>query len=357
MASTALLDDQAHYAAMDPGGIGVSLADFPRQYAEALQIAAALPKGLPAAYDAVYFCGMGGSALGADLLCNLAAERSKTPFHVVRNYHLPPFAGKDSLVFLISYSGDTEETLSCYREAKALGATVVSIAAGGELLAAAAKGQEAVFQIPSGLQPRMATFYLSVPALLTLANLAVVSWEDEEIVSAYLDLAALEGKIGVGIPAAENPAKQMAMALKDKIIVIWGSENLTDMVARSWKNQINENAKAAAWYNSLPEADHNEIMGALAPLALCSDIAFVLLRDEEEHPRIAKRFTISSLILAERFGEVLEHRSEGHSRCGRLWGQMLFGNYVSYYLSLLYGIDPKPVRDIQNLKRALGPNT
>lgn len=352
----AVLDDQSRYEKMDPGGIGLSLADFPRQYSEALKIAADLPAALSGGYNRVFFCGMGGSALGADLLCNFAAAQEGTiPFHVVRNYRLPSYAGKDSLVFLISYSGETEETLICYRQAKERGATVVVIASGGALLAAAEAAHDPCFRVPGGLQPRMATFYLSVPALLTLARLDIVVWNDEEIVSACRDLLEIEGKIGVGIPQAENAAKRMALALQNKIVVIWGSENLTDMVAKSWKNQINENAKAAAWFNSLPEADHNEIMGAAAPQdVLRSRLALVLLRDPAEHPRVQKRFTISSLLLAERYDIVLEHWARGHSLPGRLWGQMLFGNYVSYYLALLYGIDPQPVRDIQHLKRALG---
>ncbi len=354
MGSEATLDDPKHYEKTDPGGIGASLADLPDQYAKALFIAAN-GRALPAsAYDRVFFCGMGGSALGADLLCNFAGTRSAIPFQVVRGYKLPAYAGKGSLVFLVSYSGETEETLSCYRHAKALGAKTVAIASGGALLARAKENWDAFFHVPGGLQPRMATFYLSVPALLALADASLLRWDDAEKVQIYLDLLAMEGKIGMAVPSAENPAKQMALALQDKIVVVWGSEGLTDTVARSWKNQINENAKAAAWYNAVPEADHNEIAATAAPASLAGDIALVLLRDVAEHPRIAKRFAASAAVLAKRFGVVLEHRAEGETLFGRLWGQMVFGNYVSYYLSLLYGVDPQPVRDIQSLKRALG---
>jgi glucose/mannose-6-phosphate isomerase len=272
---------------------------------------------------------------------------------VNRDYTLPLFVGKNTLVLAVSYSGNTEETLSAYDEANARGAAIVALTSGGKLAEKAREDQVPLFLIPGGLQPRAATGYLFIPALIVLEQLALipqVSADLEDMISA---LESMGEKLKPDIEEEKNPAKQLAKLFFNKIPLIWGVSGTTETTAMRWKGQINENSKAAAYFNVLPELNHNEIVGTEAPAKLLKEIELVFLRTEDDHPRVQKRFDITKEIIGDRVSGITEIWGEGKSFLARMFSLTYLGDYTSAYLALLYGIDPSPVQLITQLKNKL----
>lgn len=353
MSAVNSLDDQLRYANLDRGGIGASLDSFPAQCGDALYLGETM--GLPGkrTYDHLVFCGVGGSAIGADFLRNILLDRCVLPITVQRDYHLPVGASPNSLVILCSYSGETEETYACYRQATELGATRVIVAAGGPLLSEGRQSGATCCQVPGGYQPRMAMFYLSLPILVLLRRIQLIAIDDHEFCHLFQALAETRRRCMPQVPCQHNEAKKLAAAIEGKVPVIWGSIGHTDVVAKSWKNQINENAKAVAWCHTVPEANHNEITGFQNPGSTCRDTALLFLRDAEEEPAIARRFEAAQRLLSTEVGLLQEHWGQGRTKMSRLAQQIYFGNYVSYYLAILYGVDPADITPITRLKRMI----
>jgi len=294
---------------------------------------------------------MGGSAIGGDFLrIYLQQKGFSKPINVVRGYELPPFADERTLVFAVSYSGNTEETLSCTQQALERGCTVFALTSGGQLATVAEEHGMTAVRIPGGMPPRTALGYLFAPLLRVLLSSfekgEEIEREFQEAVSTLRRLAATYSEK----PETENPAKRLARALFQKIPVIYGSE-VTEASARRWKGQINENAKQPAYWDVLPELHHNEIMSWESPLT--ENFVYVLLRDPEEHPQVRTRFALTRELLAERGRVVLEAQGEGKGLLSRLLSLSYLGDWVSYYLALLNGVDPTPVALIERMKRRL----
>jgi len=334
------------------GALG-ALWDLPAQCARAFALADNLELSDDGPLTNVVVTGLGGSAIGGDLLRVWGAGRLSVPVAVNRDYRLPAFVAADSLVFCVSYSGNTEETVAAYREAREKGARVVVLTSGGVLRDLAAADGVPCVGVPGGISPRSATGYLFLPMVKILFRLGLVEDPGPAVRELVTHLEEVRARIGPDVPLERNPAKQLARSLYGRLPVIWGAAGTTEVVAQRFKGQINENAKAPAYWNVLPELDHNEINGFSGPPEVLRLLAVVLLRDPEDHPRVALRMDVTRRIVAEQVGLVTEMTAGGEGALARTYDLVYRGDYTSVYLAFLYGVDPGPVPVIERLKKEL----
>ena len=288
-------------------------------------------------------CGMGGSAIGGDLAAAALAERLARPMQTVRGYELPSWVSADWTVLCSSYSGNTEETLSCFEAATELGARRIAVSTGGALVERAREEGVPVVGLPGILQPRAAVAYMFTAAA-EAAALAGVAPSVRGEIEAAADLLA-ERAAGLQVRAAE-----IAGGIEETVPVVYGA-GLTVPVARRWKTQVNENTKLQAFFSELPEADHNEICGWGAPEG--ARLSAVLLEDTDQNPRVRRRFELTAEAIAAAGGKVMRLETEGESRIDRLLAAIMLGDLVSLELASARGVDPLPVEAIDTLKAAL----
>lgn len=348
------LNNSEQTKAADPGKMLEALWKLPDQCTEALKIAqeAELPAQL-SGINNIVISGLGGSAIGGDLLRVFVAGKAPVPVIVVRDYTLPKFVSSSTLLFAVSYSGNTEETISAYGEAKTKGANIIAVTTGGKLKAMAQQDGIPVITIPSGISPRAATGYLFIPTLVALQRLGIIDDVTPEIEETIKHLTEQRELLKVDSPKEDNVAKQLAEILYNKIPVIWGSSGTTEVVATRWKGQINENSKAPAYWNTFPELNHNELVGFETPPELLKELEVIVLRDSADHPRVQKRFDITKTIMGDAVAGVTELYATGSSSLARTFSLIYVGDHTSVYLAALYGIDPTPVKVIDFLKNKL----
>ncbi|MBI3978900.1 MAG: bifunctional phosphoglucose/phosphomannose isomerase [Chloroflexi bacterium] len=347
-----ILDTVAALRTLDPAGMIDHVRAAPEQFRRAWHEAAdfALPERYGAASQIVVL-GMGGSAIGGDLVGGLIADSCPRPYRVVREYDLPASADDQTLVVASSYSGNTEETLTAARQSLARGAMVLGITTGGELARLLADAGAPVFRYQFVSQPRAALGYGMMPLLAFLQQLGLTRRWDADLEAGLAAMERLAAEIGVDVPLDRNPAKQLASRLHGRFAVVYGAGVLA-AVARRWKGQINENAKAWAFFEALPEINHNAVVGYSFPSEL-ADRVFVVLLAGEDPPRIRRRQEVTSDLLS-RAG--IPHQiisAPGAGQLPQLLTAVSFGDYVSYYLAALNGVDPTPVAAIDYLKAQL----
>lgn len=301
----------------------------------------------------VVIAGMGGSAIGGDLLRCCLNSRVSVPVVVSRDYRLPGFVSPDTLVLTASYSGNTEETLSAFQDAQVRGAQIIAITTGGELGIQAEKLGVPLIKIPAGLPPRAALGYLFSPLAILVEELGLVEGLRSELRETITVLRQIRDELYSEFPDQSNPAFNLAQELNECIPVIWAVGPGLEVAAMRWKGQINENAKAPAYYNCFPELNHNEFTGLEIPAGLTRQIAMVILQDGEENPRTVRRVEITREILGDRVKGFSTVNARGKSRMARLFSLMYTGDFVSTYLAAVYGIDPVPVNLIEELKKRL----
>ncbi len=301
----------------------------------------------PADAAGLMVCGMGGSAIGGDLAAAVLGERLSRPLLTVRGYELPSWATPEWAVLCSSYSGDTEETLSCFAAAGALGARRFVAATGGALVEGARQDGVPVIGLPGLLPaPRTAVAYMLICAMEIAALTGAAPTLHAEIEAAAAFLAEQAGTL-------QSRALEVAERLEGTLPVLYGSD-LTAPVARRWKTQINENAKLSAFYSELPEADHNEICGWEGAGASGSRPAAVFLEDAAQHSRERRRFELTAEAIAARGAEAIRIEAGGDSRTARLLWATMLGDLVSLRLAESHGVDPLPVEAIERFKAALG---
>ncbi len=353
-----LLDQPEAVAERDPGRSLDAVASLPAHVREAAAAGAAAGARLPGTddIDHVVVCGMGGSAVGGDVLAALARAAGPVPVVVHRGYGAPAHVGPRTLVVASSYSGGTEETLDAFRAARDRGATGLAITIGGRLGDEASAAGWEVIAPTDGLMPRFALGWMTAApaAALEAAGLLrpAVGWAD----GAPVALGRRVSAWGPGAPTDANPAKGLAHALLGASPVIWGAEGASGVAAVRWKNDLNENAKVAAHAAVLPELDHNEIVGLAAEGRQgrpTSRSVLVCLRESVEDERVGARFVASTREVAASFELVWEARGEGDDALVRFLDLALLGGFVSVYLALLRGVDPVPIEAIARLKSAL----
>ena len=347
------LDSAEFFASMDPGGMRILIQSVPAQVEGAAEVARTLSLAVPGHIDHVVISGMGGSAIGGDVIRSACAEYLKVPLLVFRDYRLPGFIGSSTVVFASSYSGNTEETLAAYDQARSVGANIFCLTSGGKLAARACADGYPVIQIPAGLPPRAALGYCTSTLLGAMTALKLIPDMTEALHGAVELLKSLVIRYGPEAVEQKNPAKAIARTLHGRVIAIYAS-TVFDPVALRWRGQIEENAKTLAFHHVLPEMNHNELVGWEYPGEVLRKIAVVFLRDRGDHPQVQRRFELTKGILEQRAEVVHEIWSEGESLLARLHSLICLGDFVSFYLACLNAVDPTPVAVIENFQEKLG---
>jgi glucose/mannose-6-phosphate isomerase len=338
---------------VDRSGMLDLLLDLPEQ----LQMGERLGQSadLPSATDvrAIVVTGLGGSSISGDLLRSYLHAECPVPLLVNRHYSLPAFVGPETLVCAVSFSGNTEETLSAFGEAHARGAGLLAVTSGGQLAEMADAWRIPCIRVPEGLPPRTTLGYLFTPMLVTLARLGLIADQSAAVAEAIEVLRELGAQYRPGIETFRNLPKVLATDLHGKFPVIYGVQDFSDVIAYRWRTQFNENSKMLASHQAFPELNHNEVVGWQGPLTSGLEPWVVLLRDAQESGRVALQIDITKAFLQERAAGLTEVWSQGHSRLARLFSLLYTGDFTSYYLALIRGVDPKPVEAIDRLKDRL----
>jgi len=338
---------------MDPKGMSTCIANFPKQIEEAIRIGkeAKVKMNIKNVQNIV-ITGLGGSAIGGDLLRSYLADELAMPFMVNRNYTLPEFVDKNTFVIVSSYSGNTEETISAYKDAIKRKSKILCISTGGEVAKMAKKFKHPWVQIPPGLSPRAALGYSFFPLLVVLGKLGLIKSKDKDMKETVKLLR--EKAVLFGNPeSTDNAPLKLAERLKGKLPVIYSPVEHLDAVNLRWRGQIAENAKQLSSGHVLPEMNHNELVGWKVLTELMRQMHVIFLKDVGTHKRVAIREKITSTIVSRYAGEVTEVVSEGKSLLARMFSLIHFGDWTSLYLAILNGEDPEPVVIIDYLKSEL----
>jgi glucose/mannose-6-phosphate isomerase len=351
-----LLDNLEQLRTLDPENMYNRIFDFPEQMTDALSLAQKWQVSSKdiADFRNIVVVGMGGSAIGGDLVRSYLAGRLMVPFTVCRNYQLPEYVDDETLVIASSYSGNTEETLAAVDDALGRKAMIVAMTTGGMLAEVARVNSLPCLSLPSGLQPRAALGYSFVPVLVLMEKLGLIKDGVKEITST-IEWLKHERELHIeDLPASDNAGKQMAALIHGKIPIIYCGPTLTDTVGVRWKGQLSENGKTLAFVNQYPEFNHNELVGwSDLVKAHASHFVVIQLRDADDHPRIQRRMTIVKGLIEKQGVKVIEIESTGKTALQRMFSLIQYGDFVSYYLAILNGVDPTPVDAIEKLKKAL----
>ncbi|HSX48155.1 MAG TPA: bifunctional phosphoglucose/phosphomannose isomerase [Candidatus Nanoarchaeia archaeon] len=298
----------------------------------------------------IVLAGMGGSALAAEFINSWLLNRLPVPLTITRDYALPAWLDKDSLVLISSYSGNTEESLSCLQAALKRKLRVVVISSGGQLQNEAKANKLTFIALPTGLQPRLAVLFEVKAISALLEKFGLVSGLTGELAEAADWMSAHTGSWSSDSSTASNQAKQIAEELFNNPIVVYAGPTLA-YAAMKWKIDFNENSKNLAFYYIWPEFDHNEFQGWRFP----KDKTFkvVELQSKLDNDQIAKRFDISNRLLSGQMPSPIIIWSEGKSKLQQMLWAVILGDFVSAYLAFLNGIDPTPVELVEKLKKEL----
>ncbi|NPV56981.1 MAG: bifunctional phosphoglucose/phosphomannose isomerase [Anaerolineae bacterium] len=302
---------------------------------------------------AVVIAGMGGSAIGADLLAAYISDECPLPVVVWRDYDLPAWAnGRDVLVIVSSHSGNTEESLSAFEAAVAQGCQVMTISTGGKLSQRANQVGAPAWLFDHSGAPRSAVGHSFGLLAACFSRLGLAQVSEQDIASAANAMRAQEGEIKKENQPSHNPAKRLAGQLIGRWVMVVASGFLVP-VARRWKCQISEVAKAWGQFEFLPEMDHNTLAGICNPAPLFSNLMVLFLESQFEHDRNRIRAELTrELMMVEGIGTDA-FRASGDSRLEQLWTALHFGDYTSYYLAMAYRVDPTAIPTIDQLKASM----
>lgn len=347
------LDNANTYKQFDPSGMLEYLREFPTQCQRAWQNA--LMFDLPQDYAKVnkaIILGLGGSAIGGELVRRLAILEQKLPVWVHREYNSPPFLDENTLLITSSYSGNTEETLSSFTESLKILAKKLVLTTGGKLKELAEKEGIPIMVIDYKAPPR-AAFPHSFFALLGIfQKLGLLGDKSADFDEAIEVLKKVSTELDESIPLVSNPAKKLAARLSGHLAVIYGAGILSE-VAQRWKGQLNENSKSWAFYEVFTELNHNAVVGYESPAKMKESTLVVLLHSTLLHHRISIRYCLTAEIMAKAGVKHEQIEARGKSPLAQMMSLVLFGDWVSYYLAILNSVDPTPVPPIDYLKQRL----
>jgi glucose/mannose-6-phosphate isomerase len=350
---TKILDDAGALKRSDTGGMLAAIETLPAQLSDAWRITRELD--VPERHGAVHsvaLLGMGGSAIGGDLVRSVFADRLTLPLTTVRDYELPAWVGRETLVVGASYSGATEETVNALATALERRAPVVIMSTGGPLHDVAQRAGLPLLAFPGGGQPRAAVGYATTLLAGLLERVGALPLDEAEIERAADAVRTTLARCAPDVPTEENPAKQLAWSILDRLPVVFASGSLAP-VARRWKTQLNENGKTMAAYEELPEATHNTVVGFAQPEALHERMYVVFLESANDHPRNGLRASLTAELLAI---SQIPHQVVpvgGEGRLAQAFAAITLGDLVSVYLAFLYGLDPTPVEAIGLIKQRM----
>jgi len=348
------LDDLDRFKKLDTLNMLGEINNLPDQLGFAYQLG--MKHSLPDWKDfrQVVIAGMGGSAIGADLLASYSASLAPLPVSVHRDYGLPFYArGAETLVICSSHSGNTEETLDAFEAALKADCRIIAVCTGGELAKRAKENNIPVWSFDHAGQPRAAVGFSFGLLLAMFQRLGFIPEQRDAVDDAIASMKKSQEHIKPEIPAAKNPAKRYAGQLMGRWVTIMGS-GLLSTVARRWKGQINEVAKAGANFEFLPEANHNALAGTENPQeTLNAHTMTIFLCAPSDHPRnhLRSDLTRKAFMLEGLNTDFIESR--GNTPLAHMWTMILFGDYMAYYLAMAYGVDPTPIPALLDFKKAM----
>lgn len=358
------LDDLDKIRAIDKSGMCDIELRFPESCEEAVSISESIviPKEVKisdqvtlkyGAPEKIIVVGMGGSAIGGSLLKDWLRDSLPVPLEVSREYHLPAYADEKTLILATSYSGNTEETLSSFYEALTRRCMIIAISSDGELIRLARKFGLPHLKLPRGYPPRSAMPYLFFPLAVSLKKLGLIPSFDGEVREAISVLKKVRENVKPDNPTHNNQAKKIAVGVKGSVPFICGYGFYRGVALRI-KTQFNENGKTPAKAEFFSELNHNETVGWTGKRDLTGNTSVILIRDDEEPKEISTRMDVTrTLVFDERARSVFEIRARGKGKLARMLSTMYIGDFSSVYLGILYGIDPTPVKIIDELKGQL----
>lgn len=348
-----ILDDIEHMRRIDASNMHATLISFGRQCQEAIDIGtAARLTSVPAAVSNLMICGLGGSAIGGDILRSYLFDELEIPLEVNRGYSLPQYVSSSSLLFVLSYSGNTEEILRIFEIGNKKSIPIVCITSGGFLADRAIETGKSLIRIPPGYPPRTALGYLFFPVLIVLSRAGFIGEKDSAMGDTVSFLIEKTMEYQWSVPFSHNAAKALAAKLFDRVPLVYASERFYP-VARRWSTQIDENSEMLALSNVIPEMNHNEIMGWQGLREMGDRFTAVFLRDREDQPEVQRRMDVTMEFLESDGLSYTEVWSEGDALLTRLFSLICLGDFMSYYAALLRGVDPTPVDRIECLKTRL----
>ncbi|MCD6502859.1 MAG: bifunctional phosphoglucose/phosphomannose isomerase [Euryarchaeota archaeon] len=287
----------------------------------------------------VVFLGMGGSAISGEIISEVGKLESKIPMEVVKGYEVPRYVNRRTLVVAISYSGNTEETVTALQEALLKGAMAICVSSGGEIEEIAQERGLEHIKVPSGYAPRAALPLLLFSVLNVLVRSKLIKKVNIENVIEAVSLVS------------PKDAEDFARRLKGRTPVIYGSGPFR-AVAKRWANQFNENSKILAFWGEFPEMNHNEIVGWYGDDSV-GNFAPIILESGVETERVKLRYDLTEKLALKRAGFVFRYRAQGSGLWERIMNTIYFGDWVSYNLAILRNVDPLPVEVISRLKKEL----
>ena len=344
--------DQTDMKKVDASGMYDLIKNFPEQSKEAIDIAKGTNLRLSLGkIRNIVVTGLGGSAIGGDILRSYSAGQARVPIMVNRSYILPGFVDKNTLVVVSSYSGGTEETISAYAMARKKGAQILAITSGGKIGEAAIKARHNLIKIPGGLPPRAALGYSFFAMLAAFQKVGILKPKPGELRETMELLRSLSAEYS---NCENNPVPlRLAERMINTLPIVYASTERFDAVNLRWRGQMSENAKTVAYGNLFPEMNHNEIVGYCTLKDLLSRFFVIFLRDEDDHPRVKTRFDLVKEIIRPYCSDIAEMNSQGKSLLARMFSLIHFGDWLSFYLAVKKGVDPTPVINIDLLKKKL----
>jgi glucose/mannose-6-phosphate isomerase len=347
------LNKYQEFAKLDPDGMLGHIDGLPEQFEGAWKLGLSLDLPKMSGINSVVIAGMGGSAIGADLVAATFADVCRVPVFVQRDYGLPAWAkGPGTLAVLSSHSGNTEETLAAFDQAVADKCQIVTVSTGGKLLDKANKAGLPAWTFIHAGQPRAAVGFSYGLLLAMFARLGLIADPAADVDAAFKAMVEQRKSINAESPLAQNPAKRTAGQLVGRYPTFFGAAHMAP-VARRWKCQVNEVSKALAAFEALPESDHNTLAGVCSPEGALEKAVSFFIRSESDHPRVALRFDLTQKIMMEEGICTDGFMATGKSRMEQLWRGIQFGDFVSFYLAMAYDTDPTAIPTILGLKDAM----
>ena len=349
-----MLDDLKLISEIDKSNMLDAVASFPDQIKESKDIVESTSFGSIYKIDDIVISGMGGSSIAGDILQSLFRDRIEIPIYVNRQYDLPKWTNKNTLLISQSYSGNTEETLSSFKQGYQKRCKIIGISSGGKLQEYCEKREIPCIKIPKDFQPRAATGYILFSAIYALKKIGVlksdIDSEIEEVISTTNEFRKHNNK---EVPEKENISKQLAKKIFNTIPQVYGF-NIYSPIAKRWCTQFNENSKIICRYDEVSECNHNDIVGWSMNPEATKNFSTILFRDDEiESIYISKRLDFMKKLFEDVTAGVIEIKVEGKKRLAKMMYAMYLGDFISCYLAILRKIDPTPVEAITELKNEL----
>lgn len=349
-----MLNDQTLVSDIDKSNMLDDVATFPEQIINAKDIVNSADLGSVYKIDNIVISGMGASAISGDIVQVLLRDRIDIPVYVTRQYDLPKWVHKDTLVISQSYSGNTEETLSTFKHAHQKHCKIISISSGGKLEEFCNNREIPHIKIPSSIQPRAATGYILFSSIYALKKIGVLTYDMESEIDETISITKeFRDHNNKNVPEKDNFSKQLAKKILNTIPQVYGW-NFYTPIAKRWCTQFNENSKLICRYDEVSECNHNDIVGWSMNPEVSKQFTCIFFRDHEnESIYMTKRLDFMKKLYDDVAGNVIELSIPGKKHLAKMMYTMYLGDFTSCYLAILRKIDPSPVEAIAELKSEL----